>query len=127
MGEFESKIVISAIFFFSILGLLLSIMIPQSSIEIINLSEFLILFNPLSQTSIAQIPLLGDVIQILFNLMFGLIFFFVELFFSIFGISFISNIIIMPLWFNTLLFVYVMVVFYSLVMLLIGKLWIGGS
>lgn len=127
MGEFETKIVTTSVFFFAILGLLLSIMIPQSSLEELSIGDFLTNFNPIAETSIGQIPLLGDVIQILFNLVFGIIFFIVELFFTLFGISFISNIAIMPLWFNTLLFVYVMVVFYSLVMLLIGKLWIGGS
>ena len=50
---------------------------------------------------------------------------FVDLFFSVFGVNFIAVITILPLWMTTVLVLYNSLITFAIIMYLVDRIWIG--
>lgn len=125
MTSVETKILISGLFFFALFGILIGLILPEELQNTASLSNVTDQLNPITGTTIADIPILGNVLQVIFDVVLTVIFFLIDTMFSIFGVDIISGIVILPAWLNTLLLLYSVVIFYCLIMIIIDRIWIG--
>ena len=106
----ELKIIVFGLFFLIMLNFSLGFVIPDS-VEDLNEEE--ILNEITDELGIIS----GFITTALINI--GLFFF------GLFGINFLSAIVLMPLWFNVILVTFNILMVLSIIFYLVDRLWIG--